>query len=1072
MAGFNRAHVYTIPPDVPFLKTLAKGVLNGKLLPEGFSLAEPLALSRVSIYLPTQRSVRLLEDAFLEATKMPTLILPKIKALGSVEEDDVHFQSNAFAAPDKTVPPAISALSRQLVLTRLVMSWGKSMSEQDSPARSGDQPLLVPASPADAAWLAADLGDLLDRATTENISWDKLDTLVEAQDLAAFWQLSTQFLKIVTKLWPDILKERGLVDAAARRDLLIAQEQVRLAEMSGPVIAAGSTGTLPSTAKFLAAVAKLPQGRLILPGFDKHLSDDFYRAIGASDDQDEAQSGHPQYGMKQLLTEYVKIKPIEVEELGERDQVLQTRSTLVSHAMLPALVTDQWPFLRSMIDDQNVAAAFQHVCFVNAKSDADEALAIAATLREFVEEKSGFASLVTPDRALARRVALELKRWGLTVDDSAGRPLPKTPLAIVAQLIVETLATGFEPVKLIALLKHPLATFGLDPVHVRRAARILDLAVLRGPRIAGGSKGLVARLTRMRAEVLSGTAKEPDVTGGEPVHESDANKASGRLHPAINDYSIEDWDIAEALAGRMCSIFAPIERLFERNETVSLRTLASAHEETLATVLSDKHKPQTGKIEIANLFSAMQKPDGESFSIKPTDYPKLYRALLGNGTVRERGAEDSRILILGALEARLLNPDFMILAGLDEGSWPKQAETDAFMSRTMRAEMALEAPERLIGLAAHDVCQGLGAPKVMLTRAAKRGGTPTVMSRWLQRLLALIGEKQAEVLEERGAVYLNHAGNIDRSSLIPQPTTNRPNPKPPLEVRPTGLSVTRIEVWVRDPYAIYADRILNLKPIDPLGHIPGFAERGSIIHDVLDRFNKNWDGQSDDAALQLLLAIGRELFTEAMADFPDQRALWWPRFERIARAYLRWEAAREPHPVKRHSEISTRLAIPVDGKDFFLSGKIDRLDELSDGTLSVIDFKTGNPPSAKQVKSGLASQLPLEVMMHQRGAFVAQGLAKTMPVSELGWVKLDGREEQAHFQTAIQSVRKGEVPDTPDDLGKLTDAQLIGLIRQYRNPDQGYMSRPRPDFDFRYVGPYDHLARVKEWLVADQEDGE
>ncbi|MEP6444948.1 MAG: double-strand break repair protein AddB [Hyphomicrobiales bacterium] len=1072
MDGFQRANVYTIPPDVPFLKTLANAILDGSLLPPNFDSADPLALSTITIYLPTQRSVRLLEDAFLEAASTPTLILPAIKALGSVDEDDIYFDVNQFAEPDQSVLPAISPITRQLVLTRLVMSWGQAMSKQDSAVRSGDQPLLVPASSADAAWLAADLGDLLDRAITEEISWDKLGSLVEAKDLAAFWELSVEFLKIVTELWPALLKERGLIDPAARRDLLIGQEQARLATTNGPVIAAGSTGTLPSTARFLAAVAKLPNGRLVLPGFDKSLDDAFYEAIGGTDKRDQAISGHPQYGLKQLLTDYVKILPSEVEELGTRNQAAQNRSTLVSHAMLPAPVTNHWPHLRAQFNDEQVARAFEGITFVNAKSDSDEALAIAAALREFVGTTEGYAALVTPDRALARRVALELQRWGLKVDDSAGRPLPKTALAILSQLTIETVSSQFEPVKLLALLKHPLATFGLEPLEVRRAARVLDLAILRGPRIAGGMRGLSNRLDNMRNEVMRGTGKEPDVTGSEPVDREEAKRAISRLHPAIKGYSIEDWDAAEVLVARLRGIFEPLEALFSAGDTVPVSTLSKAHQAALSLIEGEGAKPQPARKEIANLFETTQLPDGDDFVVMPHEYPKLYRALLGNGTVRERGAEDPRILILGALEARLLNPEFIILAALDEGSWPKQADTDAFMSRSMRAEMALEAPERRIGLAAHDVCQGLGAPRVMLTRAAKRGGTPTVMSRWLQRLLALIGQDHAKSLEQRGRAYLNHASSLDKPLSVSPPNVERPNPKPPVETRPTSLSVTRIEVWVRDPYAIYADRILQLKSIDPLGHMPGFAERGTIIHEALDRFNQKWDGVVSEEALQRFLEIGRELFMEEMADFPDQRALWWPRFERIAHAYLAWEENREPQPTKRHSEVYARLPIPVDGQDFVLSGTVDRLDVLSDGSLSIIDFKTGNPPSAKQVKSGLASQLPLEVLMHHRGAFEPQSLAQDMPVSELGWVKLDGREDQAHLQSAIQSVKKDEVPDTPDDLGDMAEKQLLGLIKQYRDPNQGYMSRPRPDFDFRYVGPYDHLARVKEWLVADQEEGE
>ena len=1062
--GSQRAHVYTIPPDVPFLKNLVGHILDGTLLPDGFDLDDPLALSQITIYLPTQRSVRLLEETFLEATPHKTLLLPRIRALGETEEDAPLFEEDDLNRPGDDVPPAISPLTRQLILTQLVMQWGRAQEGQSTAARSGDQPLLVPASPADAAWRAADLGELLDRVASEKVSWQNLANLVP-DDYAAFWQMSLTFLKIVTKMWPEILNERKMVDGATRRGLLIAQEAKRLSKMSGPVIAAGSTGTLPVTADFLATVARLPNGALVLPGFDLDLTTDAYEAIGESERPTEAISGHPQYGLKQLIKDHVKILPDEIQPLGERDPFLAARTQIISRAMLPAPATDQWPTLHNKSDDGLVRDAFQDVALVNAKNDADEALAIACALRDFIENNEGMACLVTPDRALARRIGLELGRWGLTIDDSAGRPLVKTAPAIITQLIIDSVANQFEPVTLLALLKHPLACFGLDAGFVRRAARILDLALLRGPRIANGTKGLQNQLQLVRSDVLHGTAKMPDITGSEPEADKKSRK-SGRLHPAIARYTVDDWDAAEQLISQLIKILSPLEELFAAGGEFSLSTLASAHHDALIASLSDKPANSPALKAVSQRFDTLMGEEAASFMVSAGEYPKLFRALLGSATVWEAGSEDPRILILGALEARLLNPDFIVLAALDEGAWPKQAQTDAFMSRGMRAGLGLEAPERRIGLAAHDFCQGLGAQKVLLTRAAKRGGSPAVMSRWLQRLLAFIGEPMTGALTARGEQYLGFAAHLDRCEKpTPQPHP-RPNPKPPVDTRPLQLSVTRVEAWVRDPYAIYADRILDLKRCAELGALPSFAERGTIIHEILDRFNRGWNGIADDAALSRLHEIGEEIFNEEMRDFPDLKALWWPRFNRIAQAYLNWEEGRDPKPECRHSEISGKLKMSVDGLPFTLTGTVDRLDELDDGSLAIIDFKTGEPPKPAQVKSGLNAQLALEVTMQQKGVFDFKGPLSNQSVSKLGWVKLDGRTNKASFKSAIGA----KTDDTPDGLGELAEEQLIGLIRQYRQPDQGYMSRPRPDFQFRYEGDYDHLARVKEWQIADDDE--
>lgn len=1062
------ATVYSIPSDVPFLKTLVDHVLDGTLLPDDFDRSDPLALSKLSIYLPTQRSVRLLEEAFLAAAGTPTVVLPRIRALGDVDEDELLLQVDDLNRPAGVVPPAMPPLLRQLMLAKLVLRWGASMAGKATPVKSESQPLLVPASPADAAWLAADLGDLLDRAATEGVAWDGLAQLVP-DDYASFWQLNLTFLKIVTEAWPKVLNATGMVDAATRRDLLIAAEQERLKTLAGPVIAAGSTGTLPSTARFLAAVAHLPKGALILPGFDRDLAPEAYAAIGGPYERKTAQSGHPQYGLKQLLENHVKIAPDAVHLIGRRDHALARRSMVLSATMLPAPMTDRWPNLRHAMDDADLATAFENVALVNAKTDGEEALAIACALREFVEQGDGFACLVTPDRTLARRVALELGRWGLDVDDSAGRPLIKTAPVILAELLAGCVATKFDPVTLLALLKHPYARFGLDAGLVRRGARVLDLALLRGPRISAGSRGLKRRFEEVRDDVLRGTAKIPDVTGGEPAADKKA-RAHGRLHPTIARYSTNDWQAAEIVLKRLLLILEPLEAIFMEDGEISLSEIAQAHLQTLRASM-DEHRINDAAIKaLLAQFDALTGTDATSFLLEARDYPELFRALLGSMTVRETGAQDPRILILGALEARLLSPDFIVLAALDEGTWPKPAQTDAFLSRSMRANLGLEAPERRIGLAAHDICQGFGVRHVLLSRAAKRGGTPVVMSRWLQRLLAFVGEPLAKAMAQRGARHLIHANFLDQPGDMPLKSQRRPNPNPPVETRPRSLSVTQIETWVRDPYAIYASEILDIKRIDPLGALPGFAERGTIIHEALDRFNQGWNGVVNADAHARLRKIGVELFEREMRDFPDLKALWWPRFERIAEAYLNWEGSRDPVPLKRHSEVYARQQIMVDGEAFTLSGALDRIDELADNTVSILDFKTGTPPSAKQVKSGLNSQLALEVTLLQKGAFDFIKPFSHQSVSALGWVKLNGRSQRAEFQSALKNAGKGEHQDTPDDLGKLAEEQLIGLIRQYRNPKQGYMSRPRPDFKFRYEGDYDHLARVKEWQIADGED--
>ncbi|MEM8795134.1 MAG: double-strand break repair protein AddB [Pseudomonadota bacterium] len=1048
--------VYSIPPDLPFLATLAQKIINGTLLPEGFDTEDPLAFADLTIYLPTRRAARLLAEHFRDAAANDIVVLPRIKALGEVDpSEDVYPENDLAGDPAVTIPPAIEPLSRQIILTKLILAWGEAMGNH----RSGT-PLMVPASPADASYLAADLGDLMDRATSERVPWARLGDLVP-DDYANYWQLTLDFLKIATENWPQILSVMGRIDAAERRDRLIAAEARRLEGRDLPVIAAGSTGTLPSTADFLTMIAHKPNGAVVLPGLDMSLEDDVFDAIGGPTKPDEAINSHPQYGMKRLLSEFIGIKRGDVGDLSLTERPLENRTRLMGDVMLPAPRTDLWGEAHRRLSDADLDLALADIALIEAETDTQEALAIACALRTFIETDRSTACLVTPDRSLARRVALELNRWGLSVDDSAGRPLAKTPPAVLAQLIAETVLSELDPVKLLALLKHPMAVFGMEPGEARRAARILDLAVLRAPRISGGSTALLERVRAFAGNTKGGTEddKSSDLTNAE------GQTSKRRLHPAIETFTSDDYDLALRFCEALKAVLTPLETLFERAEALPLSEFAEAHKAAFSAIVG---KDQTATRQLFDHFDALASGSSRDLQITAFDYPPLFRALLSGTSVPETGQGDHRLLILGVLEARLLSPDLIVLGGLDEGSWPRPAETDAFMSRGMRAVMGLEAPERRIGLSAHDVVQSLGTKKVILSRARKRSGSPQVRSRWLQRLTAVIGKAREEALLERGSLYLDYAGALDQSKNENAKGAERPNPKPPVSARPNQLSVTRIETWVRDPYAIYCERILNMRPIDPLGAVPDFATRGNLVHQALDRFIAGWDGPFDETAKSQLLELGSNLFKSELKDFPEIRAAWWPRFQRLAQAFVAFEAGRDHEIIKRHTEVFARLAIPVDGLDFFLTAEADRIDERTDGTLSVIDFKTGDPPNPKQVKSGLAAQLALETAMIQAGAFDFLGHLSNRSVAELGWLKLDGLSDEVALRSAVETPKKDEPAFLPDDLGALALEQITSMIRAYRNPDQGYMSRPRVDFQFRHEGPFDHLARVKEWLAAEE----
>ncbi|WP_417693968.1 double-strand break repair protein AddB [Roseibium sp.] len=1038
----SASRVFSISPSVPFLKTLASALVEGELVPGFCPRKNPLQLAEATLYLPTRRAARLLPDIFQELFDGRPVLLPKILPVGDVEEDDLLLRGEADG---NDLPPAMPAMERHLALTRLVMAW-KGALRREVLNLGVDEPLGVPASAADAAWLAGDLATLMDEIETEEADWAQLADLVP-DDYARYWQITLDFLSIVQQGWPAYLAETGTMDAKARRSALIRQAaaQMRSRPPQGPVIVAGVTGSVPATAELLKAAAGLPQGVLVLPGLDLGLDAASWSALArqptAAKTKGHAVLGvpaHPQYGLRQLL-DRLDLSRDAVQDLAPlQDQAMVDRERLVSEALRPAETSDAWMRFLQDFPVERRRAALAGVEMVVARNEADEALAAAIALREALE-RGETAAFVSPDRLLARRVAVELARWKVQVDDSAGRPLDQTPPAILANLSAQLAVNGCDPIDLLSLLKHPLCRLGLSLKDVRSAARALERGVLRGPRAKAGTSGL-------REAVLAS---------------KDHQESTKRLSrwQKIHD---DDWQAILDLVERLADALEPLETLQSTSDEIPVTDLAKAQVEVLHRIARDPsgsdaelYSGETGDA-LAAFYANLLEAERADLEVRPRDWATVQPALMANSSVRRRLPGDPRVQILGPMEARLQSPDLMILAGLNEGVWPQRTRNDPWLNRPMKQDIGLEPPERRLGAAAHDFVQGLGARRVILSRAARVDGAPSVMSRWLQRLVTLSGPEITEEMMGRGAVYRDFAARLDQSPG-PVRTSQRPNPKPPVPARPKRLSVTEIERLVRDPYAIFARHVLGLEPVDPIGGQPGAAEKGTIIHDVLAEFLEAWTGPFDVGALDRLIEVGERHFAKLEA-FPAVRALWWPRFLRIAEAFIGFEAKRVQKLDKRYLEISGGMVLTLPGLEFRLTGRADRIDLLSDGSVAIVDYKTGQAPSMKQVETLLAPQMPLEAAMVTRGGF--DGVPSTHPISELLYIQLKGGADPL--------LEVGRTPKDKD-LGELADeayAKLESLIAHYSLQDNGYLSRARVMMEGNTDGPYDHLARVQEWSVG------
>ncbi len=1004
--------VYTIATHRPFLATLAAGLL-------GMAGADPLLLPRMTVLLPTRRAVRSLREAFLRVAPDgkvigTPLLLPRMRPVGDVGSDELSLSD--AGEEDLAVSPPMPELRRRLLLTRLVLRWGE---------RAGAEPLF----PGQAAALAASLARLLDRVATEGASFAKIADLVP-EGLAEHWRVVHHFLEILPQHWPRILAEEGALDAASRCNRLLERqtETWRRSPPRHPVIAAGLTGGIPAMTDLLSLVATLDQGAVILPGLDRERDAAEWSAI----EEDEA---HPQHLMAGLLRA-LDLTPAEVRDWPPRlpdpipargfeglsdlplfaslsrsagpaernsEAAIARRVRLIAEALRPAITTDAWRRLPAQPLD-TLDGLSRYDC----ASAQEEAVTIALLLRRKLETQGATAALVTPDRALARRVAAELRRWGIDIDDSAGLPLNRTPPGVFLRLVLDLAASGLAPVPLLAALKHPLASGGLPSVAFRDLARQLEQAI-RGPRPAPGLAGLRAALAGERV----GLARFVD-----------------RLEACLGP--LPELLVADAV---------PLSRLAAAHIEAAERLAATATETGGERLWRETAGEAAARFCHELIDAARDFPP-----LPGRHFPALFESLAADAVVRPVFGRHPRLAIWGLLEARLQQADLVVLGGLNEGSWPPSTEHDPWMSRQMRREFGIALPERAIGIAAHDFAQALGAPEVALTRAARSEGVPTVPSRWLLRLDTVL---QAVGLD--GALgpddTLRHAAElIDRAQAYrPLPP---PEPRPPLAARPRKLSVTQIETWLRDPYAIYARHILGLRALEELDADPGRAELGTVIHRTLDAFFRRFPQGMPDNAEEQLLGIGREQFGPVLSR-PGAWAFWWPRFARIARWLVDEERVRRLGVIESLSECEGSWTLQGCSGPFTITAKADRIDRLAEGGFLLVDYKTGSVPQAKQVQTGFALQLPLEGAILRGGGF--KGVSGSPAALEY-W-RLSGGEP-AGERCRIDAGDPGALIDR-------VVARVEALITRFDDPATPYLAVPSPLWAPRY-SDYRHLERLAE----------
>ena len=986
------AGIATIPAGEPFLEVLA-----AHLLARG-----PERLARTLLLLPSRRACLAARAAFLRVAEGRPLLLPRLLPIGEPDEAELVLDPEV----ELELPPVLPPLRRRLLLTRLVLARGETSHEQ-------------------AIRLAGELEALLDELQNEEVALDRLDGLVPEQ-LAEHWQRILRFLSVLRETWPKLLAQEGLLEPAARRrrllDVVAARWKGRPPDR--PIVAAGVTGTIPAVARLLAVVARLPGGLVVLPGLDGGLSAEERAALPPA---------HPQWALHRLL-ERLEVRPEDVVELGNpRPGPIEAARTDRAALWRGVVRTPTGDAAAAAADEALPPGALDGLELLEARDVAEEALAVAIRLREALETPERRAVLVTADRNLARRVAAELARWQIEVDDSAGTPLDQTPPGTFLLLTARVLVENAPPVPLLAALGHPLAQGGLGRREFRRRVRALERAVLRGPRTAGGLEGLLGALRDL-----------PDERWAAPVARTELVEwlrtlveASGPVRALAAEASVDPLPLFEAHLA-----FAEWLARDEAGEPGELWA---------------REAGEAAAAFVAELREAL--PD--LGPIPPSAWPALLAVLMGGRAVRRRAPGHPRLAILGPLESRLVNADLLCVGGLVEGVWPGTVDAGPWLNRRMRAALGLPPVEQAIGIAAHDLVQAASAPAVLLSRAQKdETGTPRTASRWLVRLEAVLARARARHRVRQDAARALWPARLDEpTGRWPRPVS-RPSPCPPAAARPREFWVSDLRDLLRDPYRLYARRILALEPLDPIDAEPGAPERGVLLHRILAEWVRRYGDVLPENLVEALRGIGEARF-RADTHHPQVRALWWPRFREMLPAYAKWERERREEVARIWAELEGAVTLDAPGGPFRIRARADRIELGRDGRLAIVDYKSGKLPEKREVESGREPQLVLEAWIAAEGGFAEVPASLAEELVYLSLRTSDGTDPS-------QEVRRF------GNAKELVDAARAGvgrLLAHFAEPATPFRPIPRPEVA-RSDDPFDHLARTAEWWGAEPSEAE
>jgi len=1005
-------NIFTISPSLSFLDVLVEGVFN-RFSDSGEMGGSNNDFSDITILLPNRRSCRYLKNAFIRKSGNRTMILPKMHGLGDIDEDELFFLSQEIEEPFPRIRPSIPSTEKRLNLAYLIKEWYAI--EKDG--ISFDQALK----------LAIDLSAFLDEIQKEGVSFENIGNIVP-EDLAEHWQITIDFLRILSEKWPDILDNKGYCDNIERRNLLVDLqiEYWKKSPPKSPIIVAGSTGSVKSTAKLIKKLVGYENGYLVLPYIDKNMDDEIWKDI--SDQENVIHSQH----VIAFLMKYIGADRKYIDNWCDHSEVYKEREEFISNVMIPGRYISNWKNIGS--NQKSVG----NVSLIESGSQNEEAKIISFIFRSILEDDNKTAALVTQDNDLIKRVKSMMLRWDIDIKISSGESLLNSPLMKFLCAVCDVVNSKFSSVDLLTLLKHPFCQIGESKSDHNKYTLMLEKYILRGAFLSVGLEDIEDNISILIS--------------------SDEVEAFGSWFGVL----------------KLC--FLDIIHVFQNiNEEISIDKLIKSHikcAELLSGNIKNsdqyiKREDHTDSADVDDNYSYvdiwnleeseiisktinevyLSSAKDNKYNIRIRDYSDIFRTLMSVKYYPKNDILFPRISILSPMEARMLHFDLVILGSLNENSWAQTANS-SWMSLEMKNKFGLQSSNRSIGQSAHDFCSLFCSKEVIITRPAKINGVQTVESPWISRILALLDITAEKHLLEPSTPWQEWTEKDMHSDVIEK--TLKPSPSPDVQYRPTKYSPTSIATLMKDPYSVYAKYILNLYPVNDIDAEPEALEFGNLVHKILERYALETNARG---SLDELMIIGKEEFAIYEKSSHGIK-LWWSRFESIAEYFAEKNKDEIRSEILLYAEALGELKLNINDIKCSLTAKADRIDyDNKSKSANIIDYKTGSIPSLVNMKNGISPQLAIEAMILSNSGY-----------NDLKDVASIGKIENWHLSVDKKNDTTNKIDDVMDIIIQ-TEKNVIRLLEIFMSGETPYLASPNiKNIKKDKYNDYHHLSRIKEWI--------